>query len=116
MEQGQQDLKNGTPEDVEVKDKIKPEQTDDIEIPTGELIDLNSQSSMQRSQWPQDMDTTEINTDAWDQSRLADGSADSPFQTIKYSSDKKLTKDQIADQNANEIVELYNKKYEKKTN
>ena len=59
------------------------------------------------------METTEINTDAWDQTRLADGSADSPFQTIKYSSDAKLTKDELADKNTDEIVDFYNKKYEK---
>lgn len=58
----------------------------------------------------------EINTDAWDSNRLADGNADSPFQTIKYSSDAKLTKEQIADKNTDEIVDFYNQKYEKSSN
>ena len=118
MIQGQKDLETGKA-DADGEDGKKEQtsdKTDDIEMTTEQLINLKSRTSIEKSQWPQDMETTEINTDAWDSNRLADGNADSPFQTIKYSSDAKLTKEQIADKNTDEIVNLYNTKYEKSNN
>lgn len=96
---------------------------EDVQDVLGEsTVNLNSHDSVERSKWPQDGSQDEVNTEGWDiEAKRQDGKgskylmknrADSPFQIYQAEEDPDnvLSKEEIEQQQTDEIVNLYQKK------
>ena len=64
-----------------------------------------------------EIESTEINTDLWDHNKAVAADSDTMFETIEYDSEleKKKTPEEIKEEESNEIVNLFEKKYKSKS-
>jgi hypothetical protein len=98
MEQAEEDLMNGN------EDTSKPSSKKQNNIGGGIIAD------------EAELETTEINTELWDHNKAVAADSDTMFETVEYDADleKKKTPEEIKEEESNDIVNLFEKKYDHK--
>lgn len=84
-----------------------------MDIVSEKPVDLSNKEEVARSEWPQDMETVEINTEGWESSGqriFVDQGADSPFQVIRVDKEQDLTPEEKEEKKTDEIIEMYQTK------